>query len=44
MLSKKADLVDLQRVVSALENKIDVGSFENLVRNVDFKADRTEML
>jgi hypothetical protein len=36
-------LVDLQRVVSALENKIDANSFDNLVRAVDSKVDREEL-
>jgi hypothetical protein len=33
----------LQRVIAALENKIDVTSFETLVRAVESKADRHEL-
>ena len=43
VLSKKADLGDLQRVIAALENKIDITSFEALVRAVEAKADRHEL-
>ena len=43
MIAKKADLSDLQRVIAALENKIDVTSFETLVRAVEHKADRHEL-
>jgi hypothetical protein len=42
-LAKKADLSDLQRVIAALENKIDITSFEALVRAVESKADRNEL-
>lgn len=44
MLAKKADLSDLQRVIAALENKIDIGSFESLVRAVESKADRADIM
>ena len=43
ILAKKADLSDLQRVIAALENKIDIASFESLVRAVEAKADRHEL-
>jgi len=35
VLAKKADLSDLQRIIAALESKIDVNSFESLVRAVE---------
>ena len=35
ILSRKADMAELQRVIAAVENKIDVGSFEHLLRQVD---------
>lgn len=40
LLAKKADLVDLQRVITALESKIDVSIFDSLVKTVEQKADR----
>jgi phage tail tape-measure protein len=40
ILVKKVDFEDLQKV---LESKIDVASFQNLARNVEFKADRHEL-
>ena len=43
VLAKKADLSDLQRVIGALENKIDIVSFETLVRAVEQKPDRSEV-
>lgn len=43
ILAKKGDLQDLQRIVASLEHKIDVGSFEALVRAVEMKADRHEL-
>lgn len=43
ILAKKADLSDLQRVIGALENKIDIASFESLVRAVEMKADRNDL-
>ncbi len=43
MLAKKSDLSDLQRVVAALESKIDINSFESLVHVVEGKADRGEL-
>lgn len=43
VLAKKGDLQDLQRIVASLEHKIDVGSFEALVRAVEMKADRHEL-
>jgi hypothetical protein len=42
-LTKKADLSDLQRIIGALENKIDITSFESLVRAVEMKADRQDL-
>ena len=36
-------LGDLQRIISALENKIDISSFEALVRAVEMKPDRHEL-
>ena len=43
VLAKKGDLSDIQRIVSSLENKIDMTSFEALVRAVEMKADRHEL-
>jgi len=43
ILAKKTDLNDMQRIIAALENKIDVGSFEALVRAVEMKPDRHEL-
>jgi len=43
LLAKKAELSDLQRVISALDGKIDVASFEALVRAVEMKPDRHEL-
>lgn len=43
MIGKKADLNDLQRIIGALENKIDLSSFEALVRAVEMKPDRHEL-
>ena len=43
ILAKKSDLNDMQRIIAALENKIDVGSFEALVRAVEMKPDRHEL-
>lgn len=43
LLAKKAELGDLQRIISALENKIDISSFEALVRAVEMKPDRHEL-
>jgi len=40
LLARKVDFEDLQKV---LENKLDITSFQNLVRTVDFKADRHEV-
>ncbi len=42
-MAKKSDLSDLQRLVQALESKIDIGSFEALVRAVEMKPDRHEL-
>ena len=41
VLAKKVDFEDLQRI---LDNKVDIGSFQNLVRTVDYKADKHEIL
>ena len=43
LLAKKAELGDLQRVLAAMESKIDVASFEALVRAVEMKPDRHEL-
>ena len=43
ILLKKAELSDLQRIIQALENKIDLASFEALVRAVEMKPDRHEL-
>jgi hypothetical protein len=43
MLLKKAEMADLQRIVQALENKIDISSFEALIRAVEMKPDRHEL-
>jgi hypothetical protein len=43
LIAKKADLSDLQRIISSLENKIDLASFEALVRAVEMKPDRHEL-
>lgn len=40
-LAKKVDYDDLQRI---LDNKVDVASFQNLVRTVEYKADKHEIL
>ena len=42
-MAKKSELGDLQRIISALENKIDIASFEALVRAVEMKPDRHEL-
>ncbi len=41
ILAKKVDFEDLQRI---LDSKVDIGSFQNLVRTVDYKADKHEIL
>ena len=41
MLVKKVDFEDLQRI---LDNKVDVASFQNIVRTIDYKADKHELL
>ena len=43
ILLKKAELSDLQRIIQALESKIDLASFEALVRAVEMKPDRHEL-
>lgn len=43
IMLKKADLNDLQRIIASLENKIDLPSFEALVRAVEMKPDRHEL-
>jgi len=43
LFAKKAELSDLQRVITVLESKIDVTSFEALVRAVEMKPDRHEI-
>lgn len=40
LLAKKAELPELQRFMGALDSKIDLASFEALVRAVEMKADR----
>ena len=40
ILAKKVDFEDLQRI---MESKVDLASFQNLVRAVDFKADKHEL-
>ena len=44
VLAKKADISDLQRIIVAVDNKIDLASFEALVRAMEMKADRHEVL
>ena len=41
ILAKKVDFEDLQRI---LDSKVDIGSFQNLVRTVDYKADKHEIV
>ena len=41
ILAKKVDFEDLQRI---LDNKVDIGSFQNLMRTVEYKADKHEIL
>jgi hypothetical protein len=43
IMMKKAELSDLQRIIQAVENKIDLASFEALVRAVEMKPDRHEL-
>ena len=43
VLAKKADAGELHRVRAALEDKVDVASFESLARLIEQKADRTEL-
>ena len=40
-LTKKVDYDDLQRI---LDNKVDVASFQNIVRTVEYKADKHDIL
>ncbi len=44
VLAKKADLDDFQRMIAALESKIDNTSFENLVNVVEGKAEKGEVV
>ena len=41
ILAKKVDFEDLQRI---LDSKVDVTSFQNLIRTVDYKADKHELI
>ena len=41
ILAKKVDFEDLQRILDA---KVDIASFQNLVRTVDYKADKHELI
>ena len=41
ILAKKVDFEDLQRILDA---KVDISSFQNLVRTVDYKADKHELI
>ncbi len=43
VLAKKADVSDLQRIIGAQESKVDMGSFEALIRAVEMKPDRHEL-
>ena len=41
ILAKKVDFEDLQRI---LDSKVDVTSFQNLIRTVDYKADKHDLI
>ena len=42
-VAKKADLQDVQRVLTALESKVDSASFNQIVKAIENKADKFEM-
>jgi len=42
-LAKKTELNDLQRLSAVVDHKVDMGSFETLMRALDSKADRSEL-
>lgn len=41
MIAKKVDFEDMQRI---LDQKVDLLSFQNIVRTLDFKADKHELV
>jgi hypothetical protein len=41
MIAKKVDFEDMQRILDA---KVDLVSFNNVVRTLDFKADKHELV
>ena len=43
MLTKKADLQDIQRVLTALDSKVDSTSFNQIVKAIENKADKFEI-
>jgi hypothetical protein len=41
LIAKKVDFEDMQRILDA---KVDLASFNNVVRTLDFKADKHELV
>ena len=41
IIAKKVDFEDMQRI---LDSKVDLASFQNVVRTLDYKADKHELV
>jgi hypothetical protein len=39
ILAQKADLVDIQRILSALDHKVDRANFQSVIRGIESRTD-----